>query len=46
VREIEIPRDVWYGCETRFFTLMEELSLRVFDNGVLRNIYMGLIGRR
>jgi hypothetical protein len=39
VREIEIPRGVWYGCETWCFTLREERSLRVFENGVLRKIY-------
>jgi len=29
---------VLYGCETRSFTLREERRLRVFENGVLRNV--------
>jgi hypothetical protein len=28
-----------YGCETWFFTLREEYTLRVFENRVLRRIF-------
>ena len=30
---------VLYGCETWSFTLREELSLRVFENRVLRRVF-------
>jgi hypothetical protein len=29
-----------YGCETRSFTLREEHSLKVFENRVLRRIFV------
>jgi hypothetical protein len=31
---------VWYGCETRPLTLREEQRLRVFENMVLRRLFM------
>jgi hypothetical protein len=30
---------VLYGCETWYLTLREELTLRVFENRVLRRIF-------
>jgi len=37
---------VLYGCETWLLTLREERRLRVFENRVLRRIYLGLRGMR
>jgi len=31
---------VWYGCDTWCRTLKEKYRLRVFQNGVLRNIFV------
>ena len=37
-RTIILPVVV-YGCETRSFTLREELRLKVFENKVLRRVF-------
>jgi hypothetical protein len=37
---------VLYGCETWSVTLREEHRLRVFENMVLRRIYLDLRGMR
>jgi len=39
VRQLEIPRGVWYWCETWSLTLREERTLRLFENGVLRKVF-------
>jgi len=37
---------VLYGCETWSVTLREERRLRVYENGVLREIFRGVSERR
>jgi hypothetical protein len=37
---IKVNSDVLYGCGTWLLTLREELRLRVFENRVLRRIFV------
>jgi len=39
LRQLEIPRGVWYWCETWSLTLREERTLRLLESGMLRKIF-------